>query len=260
VSGGRDVLVLCYHGISERWPAPTAVLPERIEEQLDMLVRRGYTGATFSEALTAPVAARTLVVTFDDATRSVARYALPVMERLGLVGTVFVPTAFAGDGRPLAWEGQEQWLGTEHAGELECMSWDELRDLAGRGWEVGSHTRSHPRLTALDDERLADELRGSLEDCEERLGEPCRSLAYPYSDVDDRVVRAAGRAGYRFAGVVPRGPAAPFPLLWPRVGVYRDDTSFRLRARIWRRRALNGSGPSRAADAALRRATRLLPR
>lgn len=229
------VLVLCYHGISERWPAPTAVTPERLDRQLEMLVRRGYRGATFSEALTAPAADRTLAVTFDDAPRSVGNLAAPILERLGLPATVFVPTAFPDNGRLMAWPGQDDWAGSEHEDELACMSWDELHDLAERGWEVGSHTRSHPRLTTLDDETLDRELRGSREDCEEQLRRPCISLAYPYSDFDDRVVRAARAAGYQYAATVPREAEAPLPLQWPRVGVYRSDTPRRLAARIWRR-------------------------
>jgi peptidoglycan/xylan/chitin deacetylase (PgdA/CDA1 family) len=235
VSG--SVLVLCYHGISERWPAPTAVTPERLEGQLSMLVKRGYRGATFSDALTAPRTERTLAVTFDDATSSVARLAAPILERLELPATVFVPTGFPDTGRLMAWPGQDDWAGTEHESELTCMSWDELRSLAARGWEIGSHTRSHPRLTALDDGALETELCGSREDCELQIERTCTSFAYPYSDFDDRVVRAAGKAGYRFGATVPRVPTAPLPLQWPRVGVYRTDSPRRLAARIWRRRA-----------------------
>jgi peptidoglycan/xylan/chitin deacetylase (PgdA/CDA1 family) len=224
-----------------------------------MLVERGYRGATFTDAITAPVSGRTLVVTFDDAARSVAGLAVPIMARLGLPGTVFVPTSFPDVGRPIAWPGQEDWAGTEHEHELACMSWAELGDLADRGWEIGSHTRSHPRLTGLDDEALREELRGSLEDCEAHLGQPCRSLAYPYSDFDDRVMHAAREAGYLAAGTVPREPVAPDTLRWPRVGVYRGDSARRLAARIWRRRSLDGSRFARGVDMALRSARRLLP-
>jgi peptidoglycan/xylan/chitin deacetylase (PgdA/CDA1 family) len=230
-----QVLVLCYHGISAHWPAPTAVTPERFERQLTMLVRRGFRGMTFSEALTTPPAGRVLAVTFDDAARSVVLLAAPILDRLGLTATVFVPTGFPDDGRLMAWPGQGEWAATDHADELACMSWDELRDLVGRGWEIGSHTRTHPRLTTLEDEALEAELQGSREDCEQQLKRPCASLAYPYSDFDDRVVRAARAAGYQYAATVPREPVAPLPLQWPRVGVYRSDTPLRLAARIWRR-------------------------
>lgn len=225
-----------------------------------MLVNRGYRGATFTEALTAPPTGRTLVVTFDDAPRSISNLAMPIMAKLGLPGTVFVPTSYPDNGRPMAWPGQEQWVGTEHEHELACMSWNELRGLADRGWEIGSHTRSHPRLTTLVDGPLQDELRGSREDCQEGLGRACRSLAYPYSDFDARVVRAAREAGYLFAGTAPGKPAAPLPLQWPRVGVARPDTARRLAIRIWRRSSLTGSPLARGVDVALRSARRVRPR
>jgi peptidoglycan/xylan/chitin deacetylase (PgdA/CDA1 family) len=175
-------------------------------------------------------------VTFDDAPRSVFLQARPVLASLGLPGTVFVPTAFPGSGRPMAWAGQEEWVGTAHEPELECMTWDELGTLASEGWEVGSHTRTHPRLPQVTgDAELAEELRGSRAECEEALGRPCRSLAYPYGDCDRRVVEATREAGYAVACTVPRGPAPPLPLQWPRVGVYHDDTVRRLQARVWRR-------------------------
>lgn len=254
------VLVLCYHGLSERWPEPTAVMPDRFEEQLALLQRHGYRAVTFSEAVSAPATERIVAVTFDDAPRSVATLAAPVMARLGVPGTVFVPTAFPDSGRPMAWPGQAGWVGTEYEHELACMSWDQLGELAERGWEIGSHTRSHPRLTQLEDERLEEELRGSREDCRERLGGSCATLAYPYGDWDERVAEAADDAGYRAAATTPREPARPLPLLWPRVGVYRQDSARRLAARIWRRGSVDGSPVAKGVDSALRAARRALPR
>jgi peptidoglycan/xylan/chitin deacetylase (PgdA/CDA1 family) len=246
--------------LSLAWPALTAVRPERLEEQLTMLVDRGYRGATFTEALTVPPGGRTVVVTFDDAPQSIVKLALPIMAKLGLAGTVFVPTSFPDNGRPMAWRGQEDWIGTEHERELACMSWAELGELADRGWEIGSHTRSHPRLTALADGPLQEELRGSRADCEEHLGRPCRSLAYPYSNFDAGVVRAAREAGYLLAAIVAAEPVAPLPLQWPRVLVSRRDTARRLAIRIWRRQSLTGSPLARGVDAALRSARRVFAR
>jgi peptidoglycan/xylan/chitin deacetylase (PgdA/CDA1 family) len=244
----RDVLVLCYHGISETWPAPTSVRPDDFERQLASLVQHGYRGASLSEALTAPPAEKTLVVSFDDAHRSVLELAAPAMARLGLPGTVFVPTEYAGSERPMAWDGYDIWLKTEHEGELRCMGWDELRGLAAAGWEVGSHTRSHPRLSRLGDAEIAAELSESRIECEERMGAPCLSVAYPYSDYDERVIRLARDAGYRFGATVPRAPRAPLPLEWPRVGVYHGNGAGRVRLRA-RLRRLHPSTPGRLARA-----------
>jgi peptidoglycan/xylan/chitin deacetylase (PgdA/CDA1 family) len=231
-----ELLVLCYHGISETWPAPTTVKPGDFEQQLSELTRLGYRGATLSEALTAPPAGKTMVVTFDDAHGSVGALAAPVMAELEIPGTVYVPTQYPDSGQPMAWEGYDIWLGTEHEHELGCMGWEQLRGLAASGWEIGSHTRSHPRLSKIDERSIKTELTESKRECEEKMGAPCASLAYPYSDYDERAVHAAAAAGYRSAVTVPRGPAAPLPLQWPRVGVYNGEDARKVRLRARARR------------------------
>jgi len=231
-----DLLVLCYHGISETWPAPTTVRPGDFEAQLEHFLGRGYKGATLTEALDVPPAEKTMVVTFDDAHRSVYELAAPAMARLGVPGTVFVPTAYPDSGKPMGWEGYDVWLGTEHEPELACMGWDQLRELAAAGWEIGSHTKNHPRLSKISEQPIKDELTESRRECEERMEAPCTSIAYPYSDYDDRAVRAAAEAGYRFAVTVPTGPAPALALQWPRVGVYNGESARRVALRARTRR------------------------
>ena len=231
--GGADVLTLCYHAVSPTWPAVLAVRPETLAAQLRDVVRRGYVGATLTEALERPPARRVVVVTFDDGFRSVLEPARPVLAEVGLPGTVFAVTAFPGSSRPLSWPGVSHWLTTPHAGELTSLSWPELRELADAGWEVGSHTHTHPHLTQTDDETLAGELAGSRAICERELGRPCRTLAYPYGDADGRVVRAAEQAGYAAAAAMPGRFGRPRALIWPRVGVYRRDGLGRFRLKTW---------------------------
>jgi peptidoglycan/xylan/chitin deacetylase (PgdA/CDA1 family) len=227
-----DVLVLCYHALSERWPAALSTTPGRFEEQLELLLRRGYTPVTFEQALTDPPAPRALAVTFDDAYRSVLELAQPIMERLGVPGTVFAPTDWVGRTEPMTWDGIDQWLGGPHEHELLCLGWPELRELADGGWEVGSHTCSHPRLTTVDDELLGAELRDSRAACEEGMGRPCRSIAYPYGDVDARVIAAARAAGYELAAALPKRHGSTDHLDWPRVGVYNRDDLRRFRLKV----------------------------
>jgi peptidoglycan/xylan/chitin deacetylase (PgdA/CDA1 family) len=227
-----DVLVLCYHALSERWQAELSVRPRAFERQLIHLLDAGYVGTTFESAVSSPPAERTLAVTFDDGFRSVLTLAFPVLERLGLPASVFVATAFPDSGRPLSGPGIDHWLTGPHADELVPLSWGDLGILAEAGWEIGSHTRTHPRLTELDDERLAEELEGSRTACEERLGVSCRSLAYPYGAVDDRVAEAARRAGYSSGATLPGRLHPPSSLRWPRVGIYWRDREIRYRLKV----------------------------
>src|ERR1019366_9449397 len=106
-----DLIVLCYHAVSEHWPSELAVIPGRMQRQLESLVKRGYRGDTFTAAVTTKPVERTVVVTFDDAYRSVSTIAAPILARLGLPGTVFVPTAYTGTAEPMCWPGLEEWQG-----------------------------------------------------------------------------------------------------------------------------------------------------
>lgn len=230
-----DVLSLCYHAVSERWPAELSITPARLERQLDWLARHGYRSVGFNEAVTMPPRGRVVAITFDDAYSSLLELALPILDRAGMVATVFVPTQFPDSGELLSWPGIERWVGSEYAGELTPLSWAELARLADAGWEIGSHTKSHPKLTQLDDAELEDELSGSRSACTEALGRPCLSIAYPYGDHDERVVTAAATAGYSSAGTLPRRLHEPSPLRWPRLGVYHDDSQTRFRIKVSRR-------------------------
>jgi peptidoglycan/xylan/chitin deacetylase (PgdA/CDA1 family) len=227
-----DTVVLCYHAVSERWPAALSVTPQAFERQLELLVRRGYEGATFRDAVMSRRPRKTVVVTFDDAYLSVLERARPILDRLGLPGTVFVPTDWPDRGEPMHWPGIDQWMGTEFEPELQPLTWAQLAGLAAVGWEIGSHTRSHPHLTTLDDRTLDEELRGSRAECERRLERPCTTLAYPYGDYDARVAAAAGRAGYAAACTLPARIHPARPLEWPRVGVYHEDSERRYRLKV----------------------------
>ena len=227
-----DVLVLCYHAVSPSWPAPLSVLPERLDAQLALLVRRGYRGATFTEAVTGARDGKVLAVTFDDAYVSTLRLGLPILERHGVPGTVFAPSEYVDTDRAIAWEGMERWLGTEHEGELRCMTTPELQELRAAGWEVGSHTCSHPKLPTLADDRLREELSRSKETLEQKLSAPCTSIAYPYGAVDRRVSMAAAEAGYATGAALATPGGPPALHRWPRVGAYHGDSLTRFKLKV----------------------------
>jgi peptidoglycan/xylan/chitin deacetylase (PgdA/CDA1 family) len=255
----QRVVVLCYHAVSEEWPAQMAVTPARFEQQLRSLVDRGYEGATFTEAVLSPPHRRTLAVTFDDGFRSVLELAFPVLDRLGLPATLFVPTDLVGSDRPMSWAGLGGWLAGAHAAELLPLDWDELRRLASAGWEIGSHTRTHPRLTTLTDEELGEQLTVSRARLEQELGVPCRSLAYPFGEADERVVAAAREAGYEAAGGLPTSFRHASALTWPRTGVWRGDGGLTFRVKVARPvLALQRTPAFRALDHPRRALKRLL--
>jgi len=201
-------LVLGFHAVEET-SSELAVSADALRRHVERLADRGFRFVTVSELRGD---GRLAAVTFDDGYRSVHEAALPVLAELGVPATVF----------PIAGK-VDASAELPGAGSRPLLSWDELRDLHEHGWEIGSHTLTHPDLTALDDDALRRELVESRELIEAETGARCTSLAYPYGAADARVVEAARRAGYEAAFTVPRRWRAPQPLLWPRVTVWQSD-------------------------------------
>jgi len=220
-------LVLCYHAVVEGEPQRLAVRREQLESQLRSLLRRGYRPVSAAHAV--EQRGRLLHVTFDDAYRSVVE-TLPLLHELGVPATIFACTGYARDGRAFDVPELREDAAADPAA-FATLDWPALRAAASAGVEIGSHTVTHPHLPQLSDAELDRELRDSRAELEDELGRPCRHLAYPYGDEDDRVRNAARRAGYDAAFAVDprRGRGDRFAV--PRLAVYRHDTAagFRLR-------------------------------
>jgi len=84
------------------------------------------------------------------------------------------------------------WIGTD-----DHLTVADILQLQGLGWEILSHTRTHPHLPRLSPARIEEELRASREELES-LGVSVHSLVYPYNQSDAEVERIA-RGYYRSA-------------------------------------------------------------
>lgn len=200
----------------------TRVARRVFERQMRSLARGGWRtlgladlAATFRSGTFVAPAPRTVVLTFDDGDAGLAEHAYPVLADLGFRATTFLITDYVG--RSNTWDVRYTWRRLRH------LDWAAVETWQARGFEFGSHTATHPRLTWLAADRIAEELARSREALVARLGpEAGRAVAYPFGAVDGRVERLARAAGYEvgFGGV--RGPGRG-ALRVPRVPVYVWD-------------------------------------
>jgi peptidoglycan/xylan/chitin deacetylase (PgdA/CDA1 family) len=82
------------------------------------------------------------------------------------------------------------------------LSWDAVRTLKKKGFEIGSHTVEHPILTRIPEQSLDQELRGSKLTIEEQIGGNCRCFAYPNGEEEDIskvITERVEQVGYDFA-------------------------------------------------------------
>jgi peptidoglycan/xylan/chitin deacetylase (PgdA/CDA1 family) len=83
-----------------------------------------------------------------------------------------------------------------------ALTWEMLDRMQQAGVTIGSHTRTHIVMTHESDERVANEVTGSREEIERRLGIKVRHFAYPSGIFNTASVNAVANAGYRFGYTV----------------------------------------------------------
>jgi peptidoglycan/xylan/chitin deacetylase (PgdA/CDA1 family) len=227
--GGRALPpVLMYHSVApyEQDPYLVTVRPERFEQQLRWLHRRGLRGTSVRELLAARREGtdRGLVgLTFDDGYADFGKHALPALTRYGFTATVFVITDLIG--------GSNSW---DVAGPRKAlMTAEEIRDVAQHGMEIGSHGRCHVSLTSTDD--LIAEVSGSRTILAEVTGQEITGFCYPYGHLDALAVEAVHAAGYQYGCAIWRSPLTGLHAL-PRIYVGDRDGSLRLLAKWYRYR------------------------
>ena len=89
--------------------------------------------------------------------------------------------------------------GKGSAGVDAMMTWDQVTEVSAHGFEIGSHTATHPLLTFEDDATQAWELESSRELLRDRLATNIRAFAYPNGDWNSKVRESVIRAGYSCA-------------------------------------------------------------
>jgi peptidoglycan/xylan/chitin deacetylase (PgdA/CDA1 family) len=175
--GRSRLTVLAYHQVKEPADDCSTVSPAAFTEQMRHL-KRHYDVVSLSDgvaAVTAGGPARRLVaITFDDGYRDNATIAAPILRSLGLPACFFVSTDMIGSAVPFPHDVAQRRPPQEH------MSWDDVRQLAANGFEIGSHTCSHADMGTVTLVQSRDELRGSRERLEHELGRPVSLFAFPY--------------------------------------------------------------------------------
>jgi peptidoglycan/xylan/chitin deacetylase (PgdA/CDA1 family) len=207
VSGAHDdpVPILMYH-VTKAPPAGTPypdlwVKPADFRGQMDWLAENGYTGITMAQLFKYwddgfKLPPKPVVLTFDDGYPSQDKVARPALEKHHWPGTLFL---------------ELKNVDNPDTGFRTSM----VKQMLASGWELGSHTLTHPDLTSLSATELENEVAGSREQLAKKFDVPIDFFCYPAGQYDDTVVAAVKDAGYTGATTELPGaatPAKPFEL------------------------------------------------
>jgi peptidoglycan/xylan/chitin deacetylase (PgdA/CDA1 family) len=111
--------------------------------------------------------------TFDDGYASAYSQAAPTLASQGITGTGYITTNFIG--------------------KSEYMTWDQVRALQNQyGWEIGSHSVTHPLMTTINANKLNTEVVQSKNTLKAQ-GLNVSSFATPFGDYDQKVIEAIAK-------------------------------------------------------------------
>jgi peptidoglycan/xylan/chitin deacetylase (PgdA/CDA1 family) len=214
-----------YHVIAqapEDAPYPDLyVTPRRFAAHIAYLARHGYHVVTLQQVWDhwhggPRLPSKPVVVSFDDGSRDWYTHAYPTLRRHGWVGTMN--------------------LALSHLNRVDIpVRW--VRRLIAAGWQLDSHTLTHPDLSRLGGRDLRREVGSSRARLRRLFGVPVNFFCYPAGRYDARVIAEVRRAGYLGATTTVEGPAVPTtPFTLTRVRVNGSDRAADLGEKLARSR------------------------
>jgi peptidoglycan/xylan/chitin deacetylase (PgdA/CDA1 family) len=153
---------------------------------------------------------RAVLLTFDDAYRSIHQVALPLLLQFNYPAVVFVPSDFVGK------DSHSFDSNSSEPNEPLC-NWDDLQKLDHHGVSVQSHSATHRAFSELTCSEQEEEMSRSKTVLEMELKKKVEILCFPYGDGggDPQSVSAAlEQTGYK-AACVYDGHLNPLPLADP---------------------------------------------
>jgi len=221
------------------------VLRERTFRRLVRHLATQYDTVDLAEATPGKTTSRLqTVITFDDGWRDNYTTAFPIIQAVALPVTIFVCPALLGQEQPFWPERAVGLLKTMRNDQApddfspvierlkrctetqrarffrrvslnnppatgadvdRTLSWSEVLEMNLGGVRFGSHTNTHPILTAISPEMARYELRQSQTALESALDKPCRYFAYPNGDCSDVTRQIVSGAGFTRAVTTAHG-------------------------------------------------------
>lgn len=135
-------------------------------------------------------------LSFDDGFENQIQVVAPLLDKYNLKATFFVIPPMLND---------------KDESTARYGSWESFKALSQAGHEIGAHTMTHPNLSQMElgsageSGTILYELWQSKLEIEKRVGQKVLSIAYPYGDVDERVIKASRKlfvAGRNVNGIV----------------------------------------------------------
>ena len=201
--------VLMYHALVEKRTShlhTVHITIEMFRQQMEWLAENGYNAITLDDMLagfeTKKKQGKYCVITFDDGYHSLYRYAMPLVKQYGFTATLYLTTGATGqpDFRNLLSLNPKTMPVND-----KPLTWDEIKEMAGNGWHIQSHSISHADNSLLAPEQFNYEITESKKIIEQQLKQPVLHYAFPFGKYNAASLKLLNAAGYKTASTVHAG-------------------------------------------------------
>ena len=214
VSRRPGVIVLNYHRINERTDAEAGGYHGNItsvanfKKHIDYL-KKHFLFVSPNELLSflsgeRKIKGAQVLFTFDDGYRDTYQFGLPILQQEKLPSIIFVASGILN--REFILPADRYAKHREDMGRNGCRSCDALylsaRDICNvqsLGFEIGSHTITHPIMAELSLQEQEKEINISRKNIEEITGSPVRFFSYPFGRTSAETRNLVVKAGYDMA-------------------------------------------------------------
>jgi peptidoglycan/xylan/chitin deacetylase (PgdA/CDA1 family) len=240
----RPFGILMYHRMIDPvagFPAPTwNVTPSVFYAQMSGLLERGFVPCSLRQLLDnrdQPEAftQKSFVVTFDDGHESVYQNAWPILKKLNIPATVFLPTAYMDDQRPFPFD---DWS-VAGSPRIPAETWRPMTtaqclEISEDGLvELGAHTHTHQDFTYRP-RGFERDLALNVDFLQSKLNVHHASFAFPFGRFTTEMLAAVRRAGLTCALTTIDANVDPSqsPFGWGRFHVEAWDTASTLASKL----------------------------
>jgi peptidoglycan/xylan/chitin deacetylase (PgdA/CDA1 family) len=200
IDQNAQVVIFGYHRFVNNVRRPdTEITPQAFEAQMQELKNKGISVILMQDFLAwrrgeKAIPAKSAILTFDDGWKSQHEVAWPILQKFNYPVTLFIYT---------------EGIRPGHYSGGESMSWDQLAEMRDAGVDIQAHTATHSDLRRPYDkvtkkklsppeyeQWLENEVAGSKQLIEQKLGVKVNCFAVPYGFYNDHVKDVAMKAGF----------------------------------------------------------------
>ncbi len=172
-----------------------SVSPETFSGQLDLISQAGYQPVTFKDLQAGQITGKPIILTFDDGYLDFYTNAYPELKKRQITAVIYIIT--------------------DRIGQNNYLSTSQIKEVSEYGIEIGSHTRTHPDLSATNNNKAQIEIGESKKVLEQITGKPVIGFCYPSGKYTAEISATIKNNGYLYATTTKSGVASfdkPFEL------------------------------------------------